>query len=176
MLKLLPAVLLTDHHKPAAFGRLCVETICLMVIIGQKFQPPSGGCVLKPVGRNTLGRSSSAAAFGRLCVETALSASARALVSAAAFGRLCVETLSKRTTKRKCSQPPSGGCVLKRFATPSACIFANQPPSGGCVLKLVNQDAQAYSFPAAFGRLCVETSHGCPQHKPNASRLRAAVC
>ena len=42
---------------PAAFGRLCVETIffVLIFLIAQT-QPPSGGCVLKPLG---LGRMSS---------------------------------------------------------------------------------------------------------------------
>ena len=33
-----------------------------------------------------------------------------------------------------------------------------QPPSGGCVLKQDNRDDFVHaSYPAAFGRLCVET-------------------
>ena len=32
---------------PAAFGRLCVETLPRHDLAGINFQPPSGGCVLK---------------------------------------------------------------------------------------------------------------------------------
>ena len=57
--------------SPAAFGRLCVETIHL----GQ------GACFcIEP------------AAFGRLCVETVGMALLSVYVVPAAFGRLCVET------------------------------------------------------------------------------------
>ena len=34
-------------NKPAAFRRLCVETINLYMFTRWMFQPPSGGCVLK---------------------------------------------------------------------------------------------------------------------------------
>ena len=34
------------------------------------FQPPSGGCVLKPSGTRIPANGSGPAAFGRLCVET----------------------------------------------------------------------------------------------------------
>ena len=34
---------------PAAFRRLCVETIITYVGFDALIQPPSGGCVLKPV-------------------------------------------------------------------------------------------------------------------------------
>ena len=56
-------------------------------------------------------------------------------------------------------QPPSGGCVLKLQKKYDLHSKANQPPSGGCVLKLpgyerICKDAE----PAAFRRLCVETS------------------
>ena len=55
---------------PAAFGRLCVETIinCFMRVI--RFQPPSGGCVLKQLQGHIVGVKKFPAAFGRLCVET----------------------------------------------------------------------------------------------------------
>ena len=33
---------------PAAFGRLCVETLPLTLVPDFFCQPPSGGCVLKP--------------------------------------------------------------------------------------------------------------------------------
>ena len=78
-------------------------------------------------------------------------------------------------------QPPSGGCVLKLERSYSYWYFPYQPPSGGCVLK--HTDGVRLGFrlfqppsggcvlkhdvfcagcnagqPAAFGRLCVETS------------------
>ena len=142
-------------------------------------QPPSGGCVLKPFYSPTL-------RYGK---------------HPAAFGRLCVETLPYRTsTAQTLPQPPSGGCVLKLntmkiFEAPEI-----QPPSGGCVLKRHRDLRHEQSrYPAAFGRLCVETSKGfhaalpCApaafgrlcvetniQPKPvtgrRSSRLRAAVC
>ena len=34
--------------KPAAFRRLCVETLVWSIWAIFSFQPPSGGCVLKP--------------------------------------------------------------------------------------------------------------------------------
>ena len=54
----------------------------------------------------------------------------------------------------------------------------NQPPSGGCVLKHFGyRVGEAYRIPAAFGRLCVETTlWGYNAHFEDASRLRAAVC
>ena len=35
---------------PAAFGRLCVETVGKPLKFARMLQPPSGGCVLKPSG------------------------------------------------------------------------------------------------------------------------------
>ena len=56
-------------------------------------------------------------------------------------------------------QPPSGGCVLKRDAPLIKLNVDVQPPSGGCVLKpLSDWSVALLSEPAAFGRLCVETS------------------
>ena len=57
---------------PAAFRRLCVETVEIIAQIFFRHQPPSGGCVLKrfvPLGTTLL---DSPAAFRRLCVETLL--------------------------------------------------------------------------------------------------------
>ena len=53
-----------------------------------------------------------------------------------------------------------------------------QPPSGGCVLKLdARRGVEAFYWPAAFGRLCVETFKKAWTNNPAwASRLRAAVC
>ena len=73
MLKLYTWIQTYIRHYSAAFGRLRVETQPgLLRLIIRRFQPPSGGCVLKltmylnpvwPVG---------SAAFGRLRVETCL--------------------------------------------------------------------------------------------------------
>ncbi|EET43551.1 hypothetical protein NEISICOT_02639 [Neisseria sicca ATCC 29256] len=56
-------------------------------------------------------------------------------------------------------QPPSGGCVLKPVVPVPVVPVPVQPPSGGCVLKHLDFTYQTRHFPAAFGRLCVETGH-----------------
>ena len=61
------------------------------------------------------------------------------------------------------NQPPSGGCVLKQFLAVVKSPNLPQPPSGGCVLKpLTTTICVVRSDPAAFRRLCVETSKGLP--------------
>ena len=78
---------------PAAFGRLCVETILGV-------SPYAVACL--------------PAAFGRLCVETLIGIAVTAFFGPAAFGRLCVETNLRRANWPIIrNQPPSGGCVLK---------------------------------------------------------------
>ena len=76
------------------------------------------------------------------------------------------------------TQPPSGGCVLKQFQSLGSLDVFRQPPSGGCVLKhLAEWSKKVSKQPAAFGRLCVETTPtltGILVTTP--SRLRAAVC
>ena len=126
-----------QRAAPAAFGRLCVETVTDAFYFWVRIQPPSGGCVLKP---NRMLRSSLTpipAAFGRLCVETKISRRCRHLLR---------------------TQPPSGGCVLKLVDCEEEHEVNNsrQPPSGGCVLK-----------PSPDGRC---------RYSRAASRLRAAVC
>ena len=97
-------------------------------------QPPSGGCVLKLTQVESILTHILPAAFGRLCVETALATADVASVLPAAFGRLCVET------------SPNG--------------FVD-----------------GRTKPAAFGRLCVETAKAADDAAAAlASRLRAAVC
>ena len=79
------------------------------------YQPPSGGCVLKPqISSTPWLRKARPAAFGRLCVETRQAAPAAPVDDPAAFGRLCVETLDGDALSKITPQPPSGGCVLKR--------------------------------------------------------------
>ena len=55
-------------------------------------QPPSGGCVLKPVTVLVFFIAACPAAFGRLCVETVNFTIDLCFFRPAAFGRLCVET------------------------------------------------------------------------------------
>ena len=55
---------------PAAFGRLCVETLELIPHPDTVRQPPSGGCVLKRAVASVGLCPQEPAAFGRLCVET----------------------------------------------------------------------------------------------------------
>ena len=57
---------------PAAFRRLCVETWASVGEELGKYQPPSGGCVLKHLRRPKTLISIFPAAFRRLCVETVL--------------------------------------------------------------------------------------------------------
>ena len=143
---------------PAAFGRLCVETIDAITAEHLFLsQPPSGGCVLKPRRAGQHQRAARPAAFGRLCVETTKTHPRVHTDAPAAFGRLCVETLvTTRITTRLISQPPSGGCVLKHHA-------------------YLHGDISL--LPAAFGRLCVETVVApLPTAVDWSSRLRAAVC
>ena len=100
-------------------------------------QPPSGGCVLK----------------------LPMTGGSPAVGSPAAFGRLCVETEYGNSIIRMVSQPPSGGCVLKRSVGHYQYKWLTQPPSGGCVLKQRHLRINVgVCFPAAFGRLCVETA------------------
>ena len=80
------------RRHPAAFGRLCVETDVLSDEVEVWPQPPSGGCVLKP--------------------EDAVVGVSQGWP--AAFGRLCVETGGGGMNSKNDYQPPSGGCVLKR--------------------------------------------------------------
>ena len=82
------------------------------------------------------------------------------------------------TRSNKINQPPSGGCVLKPIKASEEQSASSQPPSGGCVLKLKNLPLSNLNhYPAAFGRLCVETkSMGTGILQKSTSRLRAAVC
>ena len=124
------------------------------------FQPPSGGCVLKllPIQTRVCWRSqppSGGCVLKLLIVDTDTFKR-----FPAAFGRLCVETDGRLTVHFGTGQPPSGGCVLKQEAAKRRRCIGAQPPSGGCVLKRRSYPALPFSImvPAAFGRLCVETS------------------
>ena len=72
----------------------------------------------------------------------------------------CVLKQSLRSGSwRAAFQPPSGGCVLKHQSPAAARFRGCQPPSGGCVLKPLDFLRFVFALePAAFGRLCVETT------------------
>ena len=129
---------LGSQQRPAAFGRLCVETTRYpLPDTEQESQPPSGGCVLKPARRfknPVLVRQPPSGGY-------VLKLDSRGNVGfpclPAAFRRLCVETRQTEPKQSKTFQPPSGGCVLKLQQLRTLC---RPIPS------------------AAFGRLCVQIS------------------
>ncbi len=69
--------------------------------------------------------------------------------------------MARRRGYIRSGQPPSGGCVLKHKTCEFSKLPNGQPPSGGCVLKLkLLYNFSGFNYPAAFGRLCVETLSG----------------
>ena len=78
---------------PAAFGRLCVETLKKTTSPHRQAQPPSGGCVLKREAANNMPQFFAQPPSGG-CV-------------------LKPDTSTAMTTAA--IQPPSGGCVLKQY-------------------------------------------------------------
>ena len=103
------------REAPAAFRRLCVETLSVLFVV--VFNVP--------------------AAFRRLCVETRPRQPKQERWGPAAFRRLCVETsIGAVVIGVAAAQPPSGGCVLKLYEKTPPPETVTQPPSGGCVLKL----------------------------------------
>ena len=100
---------------PAAFRRLCVETLCRVnhdLFIHS--QPPSGGCVLKHELYQPFAAFDIQPPSGG-CVLKQNNATACDIKNLpAAFRRLCVETGRRRPiSSSRRTQPPSGGCVLK---------------------------------------------------------------
>ncbi len=89
-------LLLFSHGQAATFGWLCVETRLPVMTIELDLQPPSGGCVLKPLGDRGGHTLVFAATFGWLCVETEKMVPMLSPAHAATFGWLCVETSSNR--------------------------------------------------------------------------------
>ena len=93
VLKLYGQVYIGGQNDPAAFRRLCVETLALK---------PAFGAINLP------------AAFRRLCVETSvLPCSAASTTQPPSGGCVLKHDLISRATSTL-PQPPSGGCVLKR--------------------------------------------------------------
>ena len=123
-------------EMPAAFRRLCVETM------------PVGEKILIPPP----------AAFRRLCVETVTTPKLNVKLPPAAFRRLCVETIAVTGKEDWLNQPPSGGCVLKPYY--GALPVKVRIPAAFRRLCVETPFRLSFSFspePAAFRRLCVET-------------------
>ena len=144
------------REAPAAFGLLCVETLCLLPLsIRVLHQPPSGCCVLKRY----------------------LEVKPDIKLDPAAFGLLCVETLRHILFLLARSQPPSGCCVLKPWQHQWIYSNKNQPPSGCCVLKLaIPYSKLSYLFQPPSGCCVLKPALRHPDHSIFPSRLRAAVC
>ena len=155
------------------------NTLIFLAFLGRE-QPPSRGCVLKPLINVKNLIDYPAAAFARLCVETVTGSDQSGSHAAAAFARLCVETaISPLVRQIVVKQPPSRGCVLKHhctrggFGLVKAAAFARL-----CVETLLIRLIRRFINAAAFARLCVETQ-ATPQAQEiriESSRLRAAVC
>ena len=84
-----------DHpmNGPAAFRRLCVETILPELVSVPSCQPPLGGCVLKP----------------RFAHDGFLAAAQPPL------GGCVLKPIEANLNVEIVTQPPLGGCVLKRL-------------------------------------------------------------
>ena len=101
-----------DIAVPAAFRRLCVETSSYSARVALlRYQPPSGGCVLKHVRHIHKRTSETPAAFRRLCVETPTIYYGISPTRPAAFRRLCVET-----------RKPNSGRVINKTSRLQAAV------------------------------------------------------
>ena len=138
----------------AAFRRLCVETPILMWNSLPKYQPPSGGCVLKRTSSRRLTLSQNQPPSGG-----------------------CVLKLHRRPSRpySRPSRLQAAVCLNKGIFKPLNRL-AHQPPSGGCVLKPQDPIRDVLAASAAFRRLCVETKKTGLATVGGSSRLQAAVC
>ena len=142
---------------PAAFRRLCVETLCTTLDDG--LMPP--------------------AAFRRLCVETFTDAFVRSTSNDQPPSGGCVLKHSHNTDLPSLHfQPPSGGCVLKLLLSAWSKNHEAQPPSGGCVLKQHSRHTSNFEgFQPPSGGCVLKHRHMLQQaQKKRPSRLQAAVC
>ena len=84
--------LLAVYVLPAAFGRLCVETRPYQHPERGNFQPPSGGCVLKLDIQPVRAANNAQPPSGGCVLKRGQALKASPEYPPAAFGRLCVET------------------------------------------------------------------------------------
>ena len=97
----------------AAFGRLCVETFMENPYLDPVYAAAFGRlCVETCAVGVAIPGNFDAAAFGRLCVETPVSLLTKGIREAAAFGRLCVETMPffKKCVQSNCSRLRAAVC------------------------------------------------------------------
>ena len=127
--------LLPPNQPPS--GGCVLKPVSIYGGIAEVIQPPSGGCVLKPKVRTATAVNPCQPPSGGCVLKPKVSFFLESEVP----------------------QPPSGGCVLKLVCLGSLLVVGQtQPPSGGCVLKRRNDYGCLWQpCPAAFGRLCVET-------------------
>ena len=90
--------------KPAAFGRLCVETYAIRSFESFFSQPPSGGCVLKPALHKRPFLELLQPPSGGCVLKLLRHPQNLGIAVSAAFGRLCVETV---VTSVKAGDPDS---------------------------------------------------------------------
>ena len=83
-----------EYSFPAAFGRLCVETPTVTGVMLGVIQPPSGGCVLKRIGRLQINSQPIQPPSGGCVLKLRSFVRLSYGLVPAAFGRLCVETVS----------------------------------------------------------------------------------
>ena len=92
VLKRIRRHILSPVGRPAAFGRLCVETMHLLTVREDMAPAAFGRLCVETAVIASIEQAIRPAAFGRLCVETTAIGADVALAGPAAFGRLCVET------------------------------------------------------------------------------------
>ena len=116
-----PQITVADvfEAQPAAFRRLCVETVRVRTsVYASKPAAFRRLCVETRSTVSTRTQATAPAAFRRLCVETTSYLEYSTNGHPAAFRRLCVETVILAVTPKGLrAQPPSGGCVLKQVCT-----------------------------------------------------------
>ena len=91
-----------------------LKLILARAFIHMRFQPPSGGCVLKRRRLVCDGGATCQPPSGGCVLKRELLGEKGLIANPAAFGRLCVETGLKQMIDFQNIQPPSGGCVLKQ--------------------------------------------------------------
>ena len=95
VLKLLDGFALKGFFHPAAFGRLCVETLRTSLHFLFADQPPSGGCVLKPSLNLKQYHYDHQPPSGGCVLKLLNIFAIQSFLNPAAFGRLCVETANR---------------------------------------------------------------------------------
>ena len=86
---------------PAAFRRLCVETLKNHGLTQRARQPPSGGCVLKLLPPRQTDAQNPQPPSGGCVLKPHEQKAGDHVANPAAFRRLCVETIRRSATSKK---------------------------------------------------------------------------